>query len=463
MFENLKETRDTFRKGVKERKADLSPLEMARFLIGVIRPLRLSSLSMKEFEIIQDLVEDCYLLAKRVTREGPYTYEEKKAIRAHTLALKLGGKIPVEWLLEKENNLFWKFITANYLQHTLFALRIQVPFDPIFGPELPFEWKEEGPLFIPWGQLDVQFKQHGGMSYYMGKKELFEVDVNMTLLPCYQCMYKGIAKYDPNWDPIWRPYDKQNPKEWGGGYLLEIWTMCDITPEVNPSMFRKTHAFSVLKDAQGYVRSVGQDIIVTVQDYGVTEILSRKKSPGKILTPDQSVFYPRNARQFRVSPIKITKAQFEKIIAIVEEDKKNENHTMSVLRGNCVSYVLKLLQQGLGINLDASMHGVHIFAKSILPHKLYKEFIRRFNPWYEKRSDPVKKALFFFPLFYIPHLFVGLVASALKQKNHEDKADFYLKDILVRPWTLSCDHPLQLHRILSSGKHTLSPDEEPKQ
>ncbi len=75
-------------------------------------------LSLKEFDIVRTLIDNCYLYRKQVDRQGEF---ENLAI-----SLRLGGNIPSEWL--KEHPTFRKFIKNNYLHHRLFVLRVVPPF-----------------------------------------------------------------------------------------------------------------------------------------------------------------------------------------------------------------------------------------------------------------------------------------------------------------------------------------------
>ena len=121
---------------------------------------------------------------------------------------------------------------------------------------------------------------------------------------------------------------------------------------------------------------------------------------------------------------------------------------MSVLKGNCVSYVLKILRLGVGIEMDASMHGLHIMLKALLPHSVYRAFFERFHDWYGNRTSITKKALFFLPFIYIPSFFLGVAALFTRQNNYQEMRDFSFLDLIIRPWKLSCEHPLALHRKL---------------
>jgi hypothetical protein len=132
----------------------------------------------------------------------------------------------------------------------------------------------------------------------------------------------------------------------------------------------------------------------------------------------------------------------------VEKDKANKEHSMSVMKGNCVSYVLKILRLGLGLEVNATMHGLHVMLKAWVPNSWYRAFFNRFDPWYSKKSDFAKKGLYFLPFVYIPSFLLGIAALFTRQNNYQEIRDFSFLDLIIRPWKLSCEHPLALHRKL---------------
>ncbi len=389
-------------------------------------------LSLKEFDIIRTLLDNCYLYRKQVDKQGEF--------ENLVLSLRLGGNIPPEWL--KENPLFRKIIKANYLHHRLFVLRVALPFDEKKGAALPFKEGDQT-KWIYWSEI-----QENDYHFYSNEILLFETDNQYRLLTKYTCLYLGICDYDVGIDPKWEPFQRADPAEWQGKYILEVWTVS--LPLIKPPMFQRTHAYIVLKDNQGSVRSVGQDVLVDRANYRITEILNRKPGFGKITTPDIYTFYPTNSRRFWNVSFEITKEEHDRIVAIVEKDKINKEHSMSVLKGNCVSYVLKILKEGVGIEMDASMHGLHILLKSMLPNSWYRAFFEQFHDWYGSRSSFVKKVLFFLPIVYIPSFLLGIAALFTRQNNYQEIRDFSFIDLIIRPWKLSCEHPLALHRKLDA-------------
>lgn len=388
--------------------------------------------SLKEFDIVRTLLDNCYLYRKQVDKQGEF--------ENMVLSLRLGGNIPPEWL--KENPRFRKFIKNNYLHHRLFVLRMPLPFDRKRGAALPIKDGEQS-KWVYWSEIEEK-ERH----FYADEKLLFVTDNHYRLLSKYTCLYLGICDYDVSMDPKWEPFQIADPLEWDNKYILEVWTVS--LPTIKPPMFQRTHAYVVLKDNKGNVRSVGQDVLVDRANYRVTEILNRKPGFGKITTPDIYTFYPKNSRRFWNVSFEITKEEHDRIIDIVERDKINKEHSMSVLKGNCVSYVLKILKEGVGIEMDASMHGLHIMLKAFLPNSWYRAFFNQFHSWYGNRTILVKKALFFLPIIYIPSLLLGIAALFTRQNNYQEIRDFSFLDLIIRPWKLSCEHPLALHRKLDA-------------
>ncbi len=388
--------------------------------------------SLIEFDMFRTLIDNCYLYRKQVDKKGEFDLL--------LLSLRLGGNISVSWL--KANPLFRKFIKNNYLHHRLFALRIALPFDEKRGAALPLKDGDQTD-WMYWNEIkENQFQ------FLYKENIVFETDRQYRLIPGYTILYLGICKYDVAIDPKWEPFQVADPAEWGNKYVLEVWTVS--LPMLKPPMFQRTHAYIVLKDNKGNIRSVGQDVLVDRANYRVTEILNRKPGFGKITTPDIYTFFPRNSRRFWNVSFEITEEEHNRIISLVEQDKLNKEHSMSVLKGNCVSYVLKILKIGVGLDIDASMHGLHVMLKAFLPNALYRALFSRFHTWYARQSPILKKALFFLPIIYIPSLLLGFTALFTRQNNYQEIRDFSVLDLFLRPWKLSCEHPLALHRKLEA-------------
>jgi hypothetical protein len=386
--------------------------------------------TLKDFDNLRLLVDNVYLYRKLVDKNGE--------LEPLMLQLRLGGNIPHTWL--KENFEFRKFIKSNYLHHRFFALRIPLKFDAEKGAMLPFARAEET-VWIAWNEI-----KNEGFVFKKDDELLFETNKQYVLLNNYTVLHQGFTKYNVGIDPKWEPFMWADPREWGQKYVLEVWTVS--LPEVKPPMFQRTHAYIVLKDNEGRVRSVGQDVLVDRDNFRITEILNRKPGFGKITTPDIYTFYPLNARRFWHTSIEITKEEHDRVISIVEKDKANKEHSMSVLKGNCVSYVLKILRLGLGLEVNATMHGLHVMLKAWLPNSWYRAFFKKFDPWYSQRSDLAKKGLYFLPFVYIPYFLLGIAALFTRQNNYQEIRDFSFLDLIIRPWKLSCEHPLALHRKL---------------
>ncbi len=395
-------------------------------------------LSLGEFDLVRTFLDNVYLYRKQVDPKGEF---ENTA-----LSLRLGGNIPEDWI--KGNKEFKQFVKSNYLHHRLFALRLALPFDEKKGAAIPIQ-EGDHTKWVYWSELE----KHADHFYFEGKL-IFKVDERSRLISEYTCLHLGICKYNVGVDPKWEPFQVADPAEWNHKYVLEVWTVS--LPMLKPPMFQRTHAYIVLKDNKGNVRSVGQDVLVDRANFRVTELLNRKPGFGKITTPDIYTFYPTNARRFWHISFEISKEEHSRIIDIVEKDKTNKEHSMSVLKGNCVSYVLKILREGVGIQLDASMHSLHIMIKEFLPHSWYRALFKNFNNWYANQSSFVKKAVFFLPIVYIPSLLLGFAALFTRQNNYQEIRDFSVVDLIIRPWKLSCEHPLALHRKLEAI-HSLLP------
>lgn len=409
---------------------------MSEYFFPRLRTIAWNQLSESDFHTFRQVIDDYYLYVKKVTTPT-------SELRAWTLALKLGGKIPPTYLLQKESEAYREFILKNFLHHWFFALRLQVPYNAVDGPALPIKGKG----WVLWKEIKQEQKKDK-IQFWFGEELLFETQLSYAFTPDYICFYDGIQQYNMWTDPSFTPFDKRNPEEWGCKHVLEVWTLCQNEPRENPSMFIHTHAFFVIRDDKGFLRSAGQDVIYDIQQCKKTELLSHKPGYGKISTPDTYVAFPKNARQFWKASLEITKEEHDKIVEIVKRDKLNKNHSISIMKKNCTSYVLKILKEALGLELDVSMHGIHILTKSILPDEWYRKGVRKWESWYQQRSPRTKKLLFFFPLFYVPYLLLATVAALSNRNSYQDQTDFRFLDIVLRPWKLTFDHPLALHRQL---------------
>lgn len=419
---------------------------LSRYILKRIQEIGLETLPIHLFEIIRRVVDDCYLYVKRVTSLCYCEEERKKEIRSIPLAMKLGGKVPVCFLLDGKNEPFVRFILNNYLHHSLFALRLFLPYDPVKGPSIPIAG-EGKTSWIPWREISEVKNGKGEVQGYFNGVHLFTVDQSYKFTENYCCFYQGILRYSIYNEGTFIPFDRQDPKRWDDKHILEIWTVCQRGEK--PSMFYHTHAFMVIKDDQGYLYAVGQDSVLHLPGkIRVLQILSTKPAYGLLPTPDLYVIYPQNARRFWSFSFEITKEQMGQIIRLVERDRDDVHRTLSFGRKNCVSYIKNILKEVLFIEIDPSMYVSHILLKSTLPTKWYRFLYKRFSPIYQNLHPGIRKALFFFPPYYIIHMILAIIVRFLSQKNIPGQEDYTIWDSLIRPWNLSAHHPLQLHRKL---------------
>lgn len=425
--------------------------QVSAFLLATLRKWNIDSLTIEEFQEVQRIVDGHYVYVKKVTREKGIPHETIAFLRAQTLSLKLGGKIPIEWLLQEDHAFFRQFILRNHYQHAFFTLRLQLPFDYQKGPSIPVYRKLFGLTWIFFGEIEViSDEQKGCLTYLFRGEELFTSSTEYVLGEDYSCFYNGIQKYNIHRSEKWLPYDKRNPEEWENTYQLEVWTSCLKKQKDHPSMLRYTHAYVVLRDRNGYVRSVGQDVLIEAKGYKKTELFSHKPGYGKITTPDWYVWYPTNSRHFWHVVIKISKEQHDRIIAIVEKDKQDRQRKMSLTKNNCVSYTLKLLREGLGLEVNASIHGIHVVLKNVLPDKWYHKGVRRFFHWCAQQPTWVQRSLHFFPLYYLCYLIIATGVSMMQRNSYLKGRDHNLRELFLQPWSLQVDHPLALHRSLEA-------------
>lgn len=419
---------------------------LSEFILRKIQELSLDKVSWDTFDVISRVVDDCYLYVKKISQYCQCIEERKKQLQAVPLSMKLGGKIPVSYLLDGKNEKFVTFIQKNHLQHSLFALRLFLPFDKEKGPSIPVAI-EGNTTWVPWKEIREEKSAEGEIDFYWNDLLLFQADSQYILSHSFNCLYKGIMKYSIYKEGKFIPFDRQDPSRWDNKHILEIWTVSQNKSK--PSMFFSTHAFMILKDSEGNLYSVGQDSVLHLPNkINLWEVLSTKPALGLLPTPDLYVVYPKNVRQFRKSSFEITREQLDKIIKIVEEDQRNNNRMLSFGKKNCVTYVIKILEEVLGIKVDPTMYVSHILLKSALPSQIYRFLYRFMSPAYQLLPLIIKRSLFFLPFYYPIHILLAILVQLISQKNIPGHEDYTFFDTLIRPWNLSAHHPLQLHRRL---------------
>jgi hypothetical protein len=151
---------------------------------------------------------------------------------------------------------------------------------------------------------------------------------------------------------------------------------------------------------------------------------------------------PKSSHSFKKVTLSVSKEQYEQLMKKIMADKSNPDHDVSLIRGNCTSYVRELMHS-IGVEVTTDMHVMEMFFRKLAPHS----WIRVFDRIADSMPSWLKKAFCFFPLVYIPSVFFGLVAWVFSRHNINNKpSDVSLFDVIFKPWTIGGDHPFSLRR-----------------
>ena len=255
------------------------------------------------------------------------------------LSAKLGGKISPDKLLDPQNKEFVNFVNANHLQNKMQALGHECWVVPTLGIEGFGNYVMWSSLFKK-EIIGPAGKAVGYAFYYQGK-EVFQTDLKLKLKSDYCYLNGEISKYMPMNSSEIRHYDTQRGD---GRYKIEVWTALHDVEGKRPVITIGDHSHLVLIDDKGKRFGVGQ--------YGMAEDLDcqhalsacgRKK--GGIEMPDRYLMMPKNSHNFKKVEITVSKEDFDVLMNQIKEDRVNPSLSVSLIKGNCTSYVRGLLQR----------------------------------------------------------------------------------------------------------------------
>lgn len=354
------------------------------------------------------------------------------------LKLSIGSNLEL-----KEFATFKKIVQVNRLDDTMLSLGKKLISDGSFEVYFPVRI-ENIERWIPITQIKYQKKEQVIKAFFK-ERLLFELNEDYTFSDDYIFTHEGLRKHNIYTSQEILPYDMQDPKQWQNKHVLEVYTISQR--KKRPSMIFNNHAYLVLKDEKGLVRSIGQDILVYFREPKYLQAFSYKRGQGLITTPDTSVFESSFLRNFSKVSFTITKKEHNKILEIVKRDKNNLDRLASLLRGNCASYVARLLRLGARIEVDPFMSATHIFLKHFLIPRFYKPFKKtHYLPKWLRRS------FFYLPPIYFLQFVIGICSLTMSNKSLKRKRDFSIFDLFLRPYKIGADHPLRLIRELEKKK-----------
>lgn len=169
---------------------------------------------------------------------------------------------------------------------------------------------------------------------------------------------KGLQNEDMYQWTEFKPFTKEDPAQWGHRYIFEFCSCWAPTPGLNDS-----HSWLRLRTPEGDVYSVGLYRPQKRDNFDNFGFPLRLKK-GHLMQPDVSEFWPW---EISAIPVEITKEQFEKMKAKIEEDKRNDNLVFQLFQSNCLLYC-KSVANIANIDLPTSQPVVRILTpKSLEP------------------------------------------------------------------------------------------------
>ncbi|MCH9812245.1 hypothetical protein K0U07_05755 [bacterium] len=366
----------------------------------------------------------------------------KEHLHLQVLAIKVGAKVPIDAFLK--NSLLKEFIEVNNLANIFFTTKLTILFHKRKGFFLPIELHQEKTAHLPWSEF-VWKETKKGYAVYMEENLLFKTGKSKRLARDFSTLWYGITRYNRRKAATFRPYKHVDPSYHGGGHLLEVLVTWQKGEKF--SYLAGTHVSLELKDEDGAIRSVGQDIydhIRAVPKRGFFRAASRSSI---IKTPDDASFYPKNHREIRKIAIPLTKKEHDTIIYLVETDKYNFEGAAALLKGNCVSYVQSLFKRALGYDFIADISAHEIILREYLPTKWEPTLQKMFNK-IKKWPRPIQRALYFITPLYLITLGVGILSFISSYYGYNNHREYALYEYLFFPWRIRCDIPIFLYKVL---------------
>lgn len=407
--------------------------------LDYLRKKNIRKLAHEERDEIASRVDFAASYIKKLKRNFGKTHpQEIENLELMLLSAKIGGKIDPETL--KKNPDFIRFLTVNHLQHKIQALGRESWVIPTIGIEGHGD-------YVFWSSLqktpkcDADGKQVG-YQFFLKEQVVFETDLSLRLLSGYSYIDGKIAKYHSIFSPELRHYDTQ-PKD--GTFKVEVWTALRDAQGQRPALRLGEHSYMVLVDDEGKRFGVGQYGVA--DDLGISGVVTGcGYKRGSIEAPDRYLMLPRSSYNMKKTVISISKDQFDRMKARLQQDKKEQNIPVSLLKSNCTSYVREIMEVG-GIALKTKVHLVNLLFLRLAPLFL----VRAVETWKEKIFSVlptwIQKGVYFNPFHYLLGVGIGIGARLLSCKNFQQKnPDISWGDIFFRPWKIEMDHPFALRQ-----------------
>ena len=387
------------------------------------------------------LSEGEYLrLCRQVARYFRYARKRKgSTLYFKALSAKLGGEVSHHAF---EQNDFRQFIESNALMHKMQTLRMKLEAGEEGVPMIRIALPNGESISLEWSSFQKRPLKCGGYIFTYFDHEVFRTNEHYKLIDDYILTYRGITQYHPEKHQELIAFDKRNPKEWNGKFIVEIWTLLKDEKGEKPTLGIGDHCHILMKDPEGFVYSMGKfgtGEELKLKDY--MTLFGAKK--GRYICPDFCSYICETSRNHKKTAIEVTKEQFEALFAKLSEDKKEVKPTFTILKKNCASYVQHTLKKVLDLNLDSELYLPHFALRALIPKRLYNGVLNLTKRLLNKCPKWLQRAFYFIPPLYISTLIAGSILRCFK-------ADLTFKDILIKPWNLTIYSPIALRESLEN-------------
>ena len=405
-----------------------------------------------DFYLLRDqkkLAEEVFFAFKKFVEilenkieQARFGQEEFFACKDQILAIKTGANVPLDYFNKAIE--LRDFLESNRLDAIFFLSKLSVRYDQFKGAILPFESKQGSISWIFWSEL-VWEKTGGGYAVFADKQLLFKTNSQGVFTKDYTALMYGITEYNKIESANFRPYRYEDPASYDHKYLLQV--IVNWRDRKDFSYFFGTHAYLELKGPDGMVRSVGQDIFDHVRALSIFSINNATNRSSVVSTPDMDCYFTKSKRNRKRITFELTKREYNQIISLVESDKFNHQKTASTLKGNCVSYVCRILKLVLKYEVKADINGLEIFFRNALP-KVFDQPLSNISRKLFKLPLWAQKTLFFSPPIILFYFLVGVYGKLTSRGGFKQYTDYKFSDWIFRPWMIMIDLPLELYRVL---------------
>lgn len=430
-------------------------------MLTSLKQYDIRTLSRAEYTQVAKHVERVYEYAMDVSKKSgsELTERQKKQITSKAQALKLGGKIAPETLIDTE---FGSFVRANHLHHRFSTLQIQLSASQDGIPLIPYVDQHNAMRKIPWNQLRKFNRAEGGYRYETPEGTvLFEVNKKFELLSTTTLNYRGFNQYDALHSNHLLPVTQRERTPGDAEYCLDIVVSTSKAQGNGVGGYSQQHAYFDLFDPR-FKYSAGKYPNPYIGDLDtLQQVCATSIKQGSIHSPDEYSSMSNSQTNTTKTRVVLSEAQFTALKNRFLRDKQNPHLDFSVLRRNCSAYVCSVLKEELNIHVNADIPiGKYVYYYMPDSARAPFKFIRK--NIYNNLPYPLQIAISLVckPFYYLYCLGVGVFAKTLSMVNHKNFKDFDItwKDILLNMVVVK--HPTRLRHnlraVFPSGYHDIS-------